>query len=90
MDKSELVKQLFDASIEYHLYIGNTLGDEQKIFLRGYCKYIADFIIADRLRIVESLIKYKQGFTDFSPYAGCHKAINETLNLAGVNNDKTN
>lgn len=80
------IKELYDV-VNKHL---KHMGAVQTISLPIMISEIQDIIIADRLRIVESLIKYKQGFTDFSPYAGCHKAINETLNLAGVNNDKTN
>lgn len=45
---------------------------------------IADWVIADRKRIVEPLVKYKNKYSYRWVRVGTDKLIDETLTLAGV------
>lgn len=81
--REELIKEL-------KLIIINEYNPDLNINCPNYEK-LANFIIADRARIVEPLVKYKDDCKEIwswtIPREETDKAIDETLKLAGVEND---
>jgi len=91
MDKSELVRELRESS---GIFESSGCDDPTCFGVTVEWDKLADFIIADRLRIVEPLIKHKKEVIDELGDEGWKLSIgdvviDETLKLAGVNNNKT-
>jgi hypothetical protein len=84
MDKSELVRELRESS---GIFESSGCDDPTCFGVTVEWDKLADFIIADRLRIVEPLVKACK-----SPFEGTgvevitkiNEAVMETLNLAGA------
>lgn len=80
--KEELVKQLNKVFLE-------NAKDHVNGHTVNLVNYVADFIIEDRKRIVEPLVKLKKTATDMG--MSYYHAMNETLTNAGITNEeKTN
>lgn len=77
--REELIKEL-------KLIIINEYNPDLNINCPNYEK-LANFIIADRARIIEPLVKWRKDNPMIGNFRNCIEAIDETLKRAGVENE---